>query len=60
MDHWRQALVMPQAALTELLVAGMAQWLSLVTHRWHRKSLLCASWITLQSHENWQHEHWIY
>jgi len=57
MDHWIQALVAPQEASTELLVAGMAQWLSLVTSRWQRNISLHASWITLQSHENRQCTH---
>jgi hypothetical protein len=32
MDRWKQGIVAPQAAATELLEASMAQWLYLVLH----------------------------
>jgi len=32
MDPWKKGIVAPQAAVTELLEACMAQWLYLVPH----------------------------
>jgi hypothetical protein len=49
----KQGLVAPQVAVTSLLVGGMAQWLCLVPHTWHRKSLLRGSWITCELRGNW-------
>ena len=38
---WKHCLVAPQAAGTELLVAGLAQWVCLECNRWQEKSLHC-------------------
>ena len=51
-DPWKQGLVAPQAAEMSLLVAGTAQWLCFVCHRWQRKSFLHASWFTCKSCED--------
>jgi hypothetical protein len=32
MDTWKKGILAPQAAVTELLEAGMAQWLYSVPH----------------------------
>ena len=40
--------VAPQAATTELLVAGLAQWVHFVCNRWQEKSPLCARPITYE------------
>jgi len=47
-DLWKQGLVSPQTAATELLVAGLAQWVCFVCDRWQKMSLLCAWQITSQ------------
>ena len=39
MDLWKHRLVAPQAAATELLVAGLVQWVYFVRDRWQEKSL---------------------
>ena len=39
MDSWKQGLVAPQAAATELPVDGLAQWVCFVCGRWQEKSL---------------------
>jgi hypothetical protein len=39
MDPCKQGLVAPQAAATELPVAGLAQWVCFVRARWREKSL---------------------
>jgi hypothetical protein len=39
MDPWKQELVAPQAAATELPVNGLAQWVCFVHDRWQEKSL---------------------
>jgi len=45
MDLWKRGPVTPQAAATELLAAGLAQWVYFVCDRWQAKSLLCANHI---------------
>ena len=42
MDRWKQEFVAPQAAATELFVAGLGQWVCIACERWQEKSLLCA------------------
>ena len=42
MDPWKQGRMALQAAATELLVAGMAQWVCISSYRWQEKSLLYA------------------
>jgi len=32
----------PQAATSELLVAGVTQWVRFIWNRWHENSLMCA------------------
>jgi hypothetical protein len=41
----------PQAAMTKLLVAGLAEWVRFVRNRWQVKSLLCAWLITYESRD---------
>jgi hypothetical protein len=43
MDSWKQGLVAPKAAATELFVAGLAQWVYFVCDRWQEKSLFVHS-----------------
>jgi hypothetical protein len=40
MGLWKQGFIAPQATATELLVAGLAQWVYFVCDRWQEKSLL--------------------
>jgi hypothetical protein len=42
MDLWKQGLVAPKAAATELRVAGLAQWVCFVYDRWQETSPLRA------------------
>ena len=37
--------------MTELLVAGVAQWVRFVGNRWQEKSLMCAWPITYEARE---------
>ena len=45
MDLWKQGHVAPQVAATELLVAGLAQWVCFECDRWQKKTLLYERWI---------------
>jgi len=40
-ELWKHGLVALLAAATELLVAGLAQWVCFVCDRWQEKSLFC-------------------
>jgi len=42
MDQWKQALVALHAAITALLVAGVAQWVYYVSEKWQCIIPLCA------------------
>jgi hypothetical protein len=49
--HLETGTVVPQAATTALLIAGLAQWVRFVYNRWQEKSLQCAWPITYESHD---------
>jgi hypothetical protein len=44
-DTWKQELWRHKRARTELLVAGLAQWVRIVSNRWQEKFLLCTRCI---------------
>ena len=47
-DFWKLRIVAPQAAATELLIAGMAQWVCFVCSRWQEVFLL---WLSRTTNE---------
>jgi len=50
MDLWKQGHVAPQAAATELRVAGLAQWVCFVRDRWQEKvSSTCKGEVSTES-----------
>ena len=41
-DLWKHGLVAPEAVVTDLPIADLAQWVCFVFDRWQGKSLRCA------------------